>query len=217
MDAELSDIDKGFIAALIGSIPLSEIAEKLELTKAAVKRYAVTLGCYETKADHLRALHRSGVQKKDAILISGVRPSEYRRIFGISPEPKIKCGDVFGLWTVISEAGKTKWRVKKYLCECKCGSRKELRHDVLSGMKSCSCGCESRKQSKIDITQRNPAYKTKRKHGNVGSDRGGFSRVLKAYKYKQEQGCSVRDACTNAGASIATWYKYINEIHRGGE
>lgn len=217
MDAELSEIDKGFIAALVGSIGLSEIAEKLEITRTAVKRYAVTLGYYETKADHLRVLHANGVNKKEALEIAGLKRSEHGRVFGITPEPTIKPGHVFGLWTVISEAGKTARRIKKYLCECRCGARKELRHDVLSGMKSHSCGCSSGKQKKIDIVQRNPAYKNKVRHGNIDSDRGGLARILEAYKYKQEHGCGVSAACKHTGASVATWYKYINKIQESGE
>lgn len=54
-------------------------------------------------------------------------------------------GKVFGLWTVLEEAGRTKNKQVKWLCECSCGAKRNVTaSDLISG-KSKSCGCYHKK------------------------------------------------------------------------
>lgn len=65
--------------------------------------------------------------------------------------------EIFHDLKVISYAGKRK-RAKYWLCECKCGNRKEIREDSLISGVTHSCGCKKKRQ----IIQRN---KENTKHG----------------------------------------------------
>ena len=59
---------------------------------------------------------------------------------------KIKVGDKFGRWTVISYAGKTDYGAKQWWCECECTPNKlhkVFATSLLTG-RSKSCGCYSR-------------------------------------------------------------------------
>ena len=71
-----------------------------------------------------------------------------------TPKIKIKNGDRFGRWTVISEAenhmqpnGSVK---KRYLCRCDCGNIKEVQAQSLRNGDSTSCGCFT----KEDVSQK---------------------------------------------------------------
>lgn len=50
-------------------------------------------------------------------------------------------GDIFGNWTVIAERPLSRGMARKFLCECKCGNRKEVYYSHLKYGSSKSCGC----------------------------------------------------------------------------
>lgn len=50
-------------------------------------------------------------------------------------------GKEFGFWKVLSMIPRTEHHIK-YLCECKCGERREVRADWLKNGRSQSCGCK---------------------------------------------------------------------------
>ena len=54
-------------------------------------------------------------------------------------------GERFGRWTVIDYVGVDNYGNPTWLCQCDCGTWRELTHRTLLTGKSTSCGCESRK------------------------------------------------------------------------
>ena len=61
-----------------------------------------------------------------------------------SNRERIKIGDKFGKWTVIED--EKSWR--KILCQCDCGTIREVNKDSLLEGKSTSCGCIAANKSK---------------------------------------------------------------------
>ncbi len=53
---------------------------------------------------------------------------------------KIKAGEAFNSWTVVSPS-KNRGTRKVWLCKCKCGTEKEVYEQNLKNNKSKSCGC----------------------------------------------------------------------------
>jgi hypothetical protein len=70
----------------------------------------------------------------------------------------VKVGDVFGRWTVISLQTVRRWYA---LCECKCGSTREVNKTTLSDGRSTSCGCIRREKLSAQ----------EYRHGYSGSDK----------------------------------------------
>lgn len=54
-------------------------------------------------------------------------------------------GERFGRWTVIDYVGEDAHGKPRWLCQCDCGTWRELSHHNLLVNKSRSCGCEKRK------------------------------------------------------------------------
>src|SRR5580658_9654737 len=59
---------------------------------------------------------------------------------GITTVPVVKTGDIFGKWTVISEAPSREDQRLRYLCKCECGREGEVpSFDLRSGSRSTQC------------------------------------------------------------------------------
>lgn len=54
---------------------------------------------------------------------------------------KVKVGDVFQKWTVISGPMSKRNRIKHWVCRCVCGAVKEVSQYSLLNDRSKSCGC----------------------------------------------------------------------------
>ena len=65
-------------------------------------------------------------------------------------------GKKFGKWTVLKEvvSNKTKSGHSRWLCQCECGTIREVDGGHLSQHKSTSCGCSRREMGVIDLTGR---------------------------------------------------------------
>src|SRR5215467_13021120 len=64
----------------------------------------------------------------------------------------VKIGDTFGRWLVIGKApvkeiGKNRKRFRQWLCECSCGTEREVLEGSLRRGISVSCGCFNRERS----------------------------------------------------------------------
>lgn len=84
-------------------------------------------------------------------------------------------GQKFGRWTVISEAprhGQTRY----WLCQCDCGTVREVRQQNLINGQSTSCGCYHREEAK-SIGNRS------RKHGDFGTHLYGIWAGMKRRCY----------------------------------
>ena len=57
------------------------------------------------------------------------------------PKPIDLTGQYFGYWKVIERFANTEGRCTKWLCECKCGTRKVVNGATLRNGTSKSCGC----------------------------------------------------------------------------
>jgi hypothetical protein len=64
-----------------------------------------------------------------------------------------RTGIQYGMLTVLAHAGK-KNRRHKWLCQCQCGTKKEINGEVL-GKGTISCGCIRRCKARLRATQRN--------------------------------------------------------------
>lgn len=64
----------------------------------------------------------------------------------ICPSCKDVTGQVVGKWTVIEKAP-SRGRYDYFLCQCECGTKKEVSGDALRSGKSTSCGCISRSKA----------------------------------------------------------------------
>lgn len=68
---------------------------------------------------------------------------------------------VFGNWKVLERA--ERGRRPYWLCECRCGTLREVREDGLLSGKSCSCGCLGKEHRKMTIVthgcSETPLYK----------------------------------------------------------
>ena len=114
--------------------------------------------------------------------------------------------EIFHDLKVISFAGKRN-RTRYWLCECKCGNRKEIREDHLTSGVTHSCGCKKKSQ----IIQRN---KENTKHGKR------YTRVYKIwqamkyrcynpnsdeYQYYGERGICLCDEWNNNFSKFYNW------------
>lgn len=96
---------------------------------------------------HLRAGHtRScGCLAAETCLVS-VRTAQLAR-HQRSRQRTVVPGDTVGRWTVLSLAGRDKWGHCRWLCQCDCGTQREIGQSVL-GRTSHSCGCLRRDTSR---------------------------------------------------------------------
>lgn len=85
-------------------------------------------------------------------------------------KPSISPGLRFGKWTVLCRGKKSRY----WLCECDCGTRREVHTSTLVAGKSASCGCFKRRGRNL---------KKYRGHSNEGSK----AHVLYGYKYQAEK------------------------------
>lgn len=75
-------------------------------------------------------------------------------------QPPLKSGAKFGHWTVVRFAGVR--RCRYYLCECECGTRREVRGNALTSGRSLGC----------DKRECNPNFRHGGAIGKTGSGRG---------------------------------------------
>lgn len=65
----------------------------------------------------------------------------------------IEPGDRFGRWTVLGfdheSLEPNKWRDRKYICLCECGTQRSVKQSYLKTKLSKSCGCRGRRMHKI--------------------------------------------------------------------
>lgn len=79
-------------------------------------------------------------------------------------KPMDLIGQRFGKLLVVGLGSPTKSGQKTWLCNCSCGSAKEIRHGDLMNGKSSSCGCSHKEmlqnRSRIHGMSRKPIYNT---------------------------------------------------------
>lgn len=116
-------------------------------------------------------------------------------------------GRHFGYWKVIKRCGNTKGGKPTWLCECKCGTNKIIRGDILKNGGSKSCGCMTKKlQDEKRVT-----------HGKTGTrlykiwnqmiQRTTNSKV-RDYKYYGGRGITI---CKDWKESFEVFHKWANE------
>lgn len=78
------------------------------------------------------------------------------------PEIKIKNGDRFGRWTILSEAEShiqpNDSAKKMYLCKCDCGNVKKVQAQSLRSGDSVSCGCLAKEIASLTHKKRNEFF-----------------------------------------------------------
>lgn len=61
-------------------------------------------------------------------------------------------GQVFGKWTVLAPAERSRDRMKQYLCRCQCGTERVIAGSYLLRDKTKSCGCQSKMDSDTTLS-----------------------------------------------------------------
>ena len=92
-------------------------------------------------------------------------------------------GKRFGAWTVIRYGGRNAIKQSTWICQCDCGTRKDVAAQTLRMGTSKSCGC-----------LKGPAIsKARTRHG--ASKKASYQRWL-----------DIKRRCTNPNAKIYAWY-----------
>jgi hypothetical protein len=110
---------------------------------------------------------------------------------GRPPKTVIKSGMPFGRWTVISKSEKKR---ASWLCECRCGTRKDVKCTYLANGQSQSCGCLHREVARSQKgVPKGPQRRARESHGLSDSP-----------EYKVWAGLIQR--CENENASSHAYY-----------
>jgi hypothetical protein len=100
-------------------------------------------------------------------------------------------GQTFGFLTVLSFAGRCRFREAAWLCECRCGSMSYVRGVQLTGGKSKSCGCLRDEHSIGDVTRSHGATKTPTYGSWVGMRRRCLSPTTHNYQDYGGRGVTI--------------------------
>ena len=123
------------------------------------------------------------------------------------PKPIDLTGQYFGYWKVIERFANTEGRCTKWLCECKCGTRKVVNGATLRNGTSKSCGC-MRTELLIGRVRTHGKRKTRLYRIWARMIQRTTNKNQKDYDYYGERGIAV---CKEWRESFDTFEKWAKE------
>lgn len=123
------------------------------------------------------------------------------------PKPIDLTGQYFGYWKVIERFANTEGRCTKWLCECKCGTRKVVNGATLRNGTSKSCGC-MRTELLIERVRTHGKRKTRLYRIWAQMIQRTTNKNQKDYDYYGERGIAV---CKEWRESFDTFEQWAKE------